>query len=821
MRNRLLAFLVLFVLLLVSRSSYAQDLLKAKDLSQFKVELLTETEITRLKTQMINAKMTIEQAEQIAISKGMPPAEFAKLKQKLLATNASGSNTGKLNSPSSSAEKEKQLRTNNSIDSLDTDVYDKMGRTKPLINPLIFGSELYTGVAPSFEPNLNLATPVNYILGPGDQLDISVYGIQIYDGQFAVNTEGNIAVPNVGVIKIAGLTIEAATEKIKTAMSKVYQQLRTEGAKLSVTLSKIRSIHVTVIGSNMPGNFTVSSLSTVFNVLYLAGGPSEFGSFREIELYRNNRLERKIDLYRLLLHGDYTDNVGLKDNDVIRIPSYKNRVELQGQLKRPGIFEVLPNENFSDIVAFASGFTDTAYYAAVKVFQRNDKERKVADLTSANFGTYKPQSGDVFIVSKILNRFENRVKITGAVFRPDMYELTAGLKVADLIRKADGLKEDAFTGRGQILRLQEDLTRSILSFDVRKALSGDPANNVPLIREDEILISSVHELRDSFRVTIQGEIRMPGEYEYVENLTLKDLIMQAGGVTDAAYNSIEIARMIKRDSVLQSDNRASNIIRTGTSIDLNTTTENIPLQPFDVVTIRKKAGYILPESVLVTGQVQYPGPYVLSSRNERVSDILRRAGGFTPDAFPDGAYLKRSKTKEELESAKDIITQLQKETGDSTNLSFVESDVNKNIVKVPLDLNRIIQAPGSIEDITLKEKDELFIPKFDAQVKVSGGVLLGTQLPYDKANNFTDYIYAAGGYSGDGWKKKAYIVYANGKAATLKHFLFFTLYPKVTPGSEIIVPKKPQRNKASMAEIIGISSALASLAGVVIAILSL
>ncbi len=813
--NKLFTLLFLFIALLCNTQTiHGQDLLKGKDLSQVRVDQLTDADLAKFKAQLSSSGLTIEQAEQMALAKGMPPAEFAKLKLRL-SENKANSEIGKLNA---SKEPIASGKRNNSSDTLD--IYSKTERTKPLINPLIFGSELYTGIAPSFEPNLNLATPLNYILGPSDQILVSVYGVQQYEGELTVSSEGAISIPNVGQIKLAGMTIEAATQKLKTVMgNSVYTYLKSGESKLSVTLSKIRSIKVTVIGSNRPGNFTVSSLATVFNVLYVAGGPSPFGSFREIELFRNNKLERKIDLYRLLFQGDQSDNVGLKDNDVIRIPAYKTRVELQGQVKRPGIFEVLSGESFSKVLAYASGFTDTAYQASTKVFQRSDTERKIFDLSLSAYNTYQPQSGDVFVISKILNRFQNRIQISGAIYRPDAYELTPGLKVADLIRRADGLKKDAFTDRGQIIRLQEDTRRSILSFDIKKALAGDETNNMLLQREDEVLISSVLDLRDSFRITIQGEIRLPGKYDYIENLTLKDIILQAGGFTDAAYKNIEIARLIKRDSISSADSRASIIINTQLNGDLSTSDINIPLQPFDVVTIRRLAGYVLPQSVSILGQVQYPGPYVLSNRNERVSDLIKRAGGYTPGAYPEGAYLKRYKSADEKLRAKEVAIKLEKRLKDSSGT--ITDEILRDYDKVPLNLVYISSNPGSIEDMVLKANDELYIPNFDAQVKISGEVLLATQIPYQKKNNLKDYINEAGGFNANAWKKKAYVVYANGKAATTSHFLFLKFYPKIQPGSEIIVPRKTEKREVSTGEIIGISSALASLAGVVIAILRL
>jgi protein involved in polysaccharide export with SLBB domain len=815
LRKSVKIILIVMITLAFGIDSYGQDLLKAKDLSQLKVDLLTDADVAKLKAQMSGSGMTIDQAEQVALSRGMPAAEVAKLRQRL---TAPASNLSKEALKDGKTAMPLPSRTSSSADSLD--VYDKVETTKPLINPLIFGSELYTRVAPSFEPNLNLATPMNYILGPGDQLQVSVYGVQLYEGELTVSADGYVSIPSVGQVKVAGLTIEAVTQKLKVLMGNtVYPYLKSGGSKLSVTLGRIRSIRVTVIGSNHPGNFTVSSLSTVFNVLYLAGGPSTFGSFREIELLRDNKVIAHIDLYRLLLRGDQSDNIGLKDNDVIRIPPYKSRVELQGQVKRPGIFEVLPSENFIDVLDFASGLTDTAYKASVKVFRRGEKERVIFDLANDQFNTYKPQSGDLFVFSKMLNRFQNRVTINGAVMRPDVYELSPGLRAADLIRKADGLKEDAYTGRAQITRSQEDLTKAILSFDVRKALAGDPENNPLLVKEDELLVSSVLDIRDSFKIKIQGEIRKPGIYDYVENLTLKDLILQAGGVTDAAFNNIEIARLIKRDTVDVLDVRASNIIRTSISVDMSVQSANVPLQPFDVVTIRRKAGYILPESVTITGQVQYPGPYVLSTRTERVSDIIKRAGGLTPNAYPAGAYLKRFKTEQEKKKSELVVRKVQGNVKDST--SGIVEEITRDFDQIPLDMEVIAREPGSIDDIILKANDELFIPKFDAQVKINGAVLLATQVPYQKSYNLKDYVNEAGGYSGDAWHQKSYVVYANGKAATTKHFLFFKFYPKIEPGSELIVPLRPVSKRTSITEIIGISSGIASLAGIVIALLRL
>jgi protein involved in polysaccharide export with SLBB domain len=790
--------LVLFFIVFCT-IGFSQDLLKGKDLSQIKVDAISASDFAKLKAQLSSSGMTPDQAEQMAIAKGLPISEAAKLKQRL------NSNTTVLKA---GAETNNLVRENANTETVDNVKETKVGS---LINPLIFGSELYTNTALNFEPNLKLATPTNYILGPDDQIAVSVYGVQEYFGNLQISPEGSVSIPNVGEVKLAGLTIEAATQKLKTVMgNSVYSYLKSGGSKLSVTLSKIKTISITIIGSNRPGNYKISSFASVFNALFAAGGPSANGSFREIELLRNNKLVKKIDLYRFLVNGDQSDNLGLKDNDVIRIPVYKVRVEIQGQVKRPGIFEVLAGEPISKVLEYASGFTDTAYQASIKVFQRTEKERVVKDLLAIEYNKFQPKAGDVYIVSKTLNKFQNRVTISGAIFRPDTYELTSNLRVAELIKKADGLTQDAYTERGQIVRYQEDLTKSIISFDVKKALIGEEANNLILQKEDEVIISSVQDLKDKFKVTIQGEVRMPGVYDYLSKLTLKDLILQAGGLTDAALQSVEIARLIKRDSLQIGDQQSSELINfTLDGKSFGESNSNVKLMPFDLITIRRLPGYIPPVSVLISGQVQFPGSYALANSNERVSDLLKRAGGFIQGAYPEGAYLKRFKTENEKTQSLEIVKTLQKNVEDSS--VSLKEEILKEYDKIPLDMVSILKNPGSYSDIFLKVNDELYIPKYNPQVKVSGEVLLSTQIPFNANQVYKDYINSAGGYSSNALKSKTYVVYANGRASATKHFLFFKKYPKIEPGSELIIPKKREKKSTSITEIAGFATVILSL----------
>ncbi|WP_153798257.1 SLBB domain-containing protein [Foetidibacter luteolus] len=796
----------------VCQCGFGQDLMRNANLSQIKIDQISDADFLKYQQRLKSSGLTAEQAIQLAVSRGLPAREAEKLRQRLSMMGGTAARTGSSRQSGDTAGM-----------GLDTDSTDSVKADlprNPLIDPRIFGSELFNNASLTFEPNLKIATPLNYEVGPGDELEVAVYGIQEVNHNLRVSNEGFIYVPNVGQVRVAGLTIEAATQVIKNRMGNtVYPSLRSGGSKASVNLAGIRSIRITVIGSNKPGNYTISSLSTVFNALFVCGGPSPVGSFREIELIRNNKLYKKIDLYRFLVNGDQTDNVGLRDNDVIRIPSYKTRVEIKGYVKRPGIFEILHGETFKNLLEYSSGFADSAYRASVKVTQFTDRELKVKDISSNDFAGYQPQAGDQYEVDKILNRFANRVNITGAVFRPGTYELTQGLTVGELIRKADGLKEDAYTARGQIIRLRDDLSKEIVSFDARTTVTG--ANVIPLRREDSIIIKSIFDLKDEYFVSVQGEIRSPGTYEYSQNLSLKDALVQAGGLTDAAYpQRIEVARLIRRDSLTRQDIRASDIIEISGMEDLSSPQKNLQLQPFDVVSVRRKPGYLTLQSVRVTGELQYPGPYVLAKREERVSDLIARAGGFSPEAFKEGAYLKRYDRDEERKKLKRLQAEkIQEGLKDSTD--DVEEDLVREFDQIPLDIAKIMANPGSLEDVVLQAGDEFHVPKFNAQVRINGSVLFPTQIPYNEKYSFKDYLSSAGGVADNGRKRKSYILYANGKAASVRNFLFFKTYPRVMPGSEIIVPKKAERQGIRPGEAIGLASALASLAGVVIAILNL
>ncbi|KOP39478.1 sugar transporter [Flavobacterium sp. WLB] len=786
--------LILFLSVLTSFNVHAQDILKSKDLSTVRVDYLSQDDLANISAQLKSNNMTIDQVEPMALSKGMSKEEFDKLKSKL---NAMAGGTINKNSSTNTGNKVEFGRNQEKIIN---------NKVKDSANAIIFGSELFDNPNLNFEPDLKLATPLNYILGPGDELQISIYGVQEYNANIPVSTEGKISIQYVGQISVAGMPIEAATQKIKSAIANVYSTVKSGQSQVSVSLSQIRTIKITVVGGKQPGNYSISSLATVYNALHLAGGPGKNGSYRNIELIRNNKIFRNIDIYRFLVKGDQSDNVNLKDNDVIRIPAYNQRVKVQGEVKRPGVFEMKKGESFSDLLNFASGFNELAYTASVNVVQKTGKEFKVQDINESDFSTYIPQSGDVFRITKILDRFENRIKIEGAVFRPDYYSFSEGMRISDLITRAEGLKEDAYSKRARIIRLKSDLTTEIVNVDLNAALAGDINADVELKREDIITVYSILDFREEYKVTIDGEVKKPGVYEYVENITLNDLIIQVGGLTGSASKRVEVARMVKSDVINDNDPKRIELLQLEISSDNNEQAKNFILKPFDVVNIRKIAVYEKPQMVTISGAVAYPGKYVLANKKEKVYDIVMRAGGLTSISNIEGLKIKRPIKKEEIEKLESIDLNLSK------NDSLKEKLADIKFSTIPVDWRKIEKNRNHYSNVTLFPGDEITVAVYNEGVKVTGNVLLTSEIPYRSGKGFKYYINAVGGVNNKGWKKKAYIIYPNGKADVTKSFLFFRSYPTVEPDSQIVVPEKPETKRMTTGEWVSIGSVITSLA---------
>ncbi|WKL46003.1 SLBB domain-containing protein [Flavobacterium pectinovorum] len=830
--KKLIYVLTLFFILLMSFNANAQDIIKSKDLSTVKVDYLSDDEIGKIVSQLKSNSASIDDVESMALSKGMSQNEFDKLRTRVKEYEKKNS------SDKDKKDKNKKDKDKKDKDKLkDTDEDSEFGRKqekiknekiKDSLNALIFGSELFDNPTLSFEPDLKMATPVNYVLGPGDKLEVSVYGVQQFDDTVPVNFEGKITIENVGQIAVAGMSIEAATQKIRAAIARVYSTVRSGQSQVSVSLSDIRTIKVTIVGGKQPGNYSISSLASVYNALHLAGGPGKNGSYRNIELIRNNKVYKNVDIYKFIVKGDQSENVNLRDNDVIRIPAYTERVVVEGEVKRPGIFEMKKGETFSDLLNFASGFNEFAYTASVNVLQKTGKEFKVHDINESEFGSYMPKSGDVFKVTKILNRFENRIKIEGAVFRPDYYSYSEGMRISDLITRAEGIKEDAYTKRARIIRLKTDLTTEIVNVDLSAALSGDLNSDIELKREDIVTVYSILDFREEYKITIDGEVKNPGEYEYFDNLTLNDLVVQVGGLTGSASKRVEIARMVKSDAIDDSDPKRIELVELEITADNNEQIKNFVLKPFDVINIRKMAVYEKPEMVKVSGAVTYPGKYVLANKRETVYNVVMRAGGLTSIANLDGMKIKRPIKEEQIEQLESVNLNLDKKQITEEGKDLKESNLKEKdtlssklskklrdelkFATIPVNWEKIVKDKNHYSNVTLFPGDEIEVAVYNEGVKVTGNVLLTSEIPYRSGKGFRYYIDAVGGVDYKGWKKKAYIIYPNGKASVTGSFLFFRSYPKVTPDSQIVVPEKPEMKKMSAGEWAGIGSALASIA---------
>jgi protein involved in polysaccharide export with SLBB domain len=622
----------LFFIIMIS----AQLVFSQANYADVRVDELSDAKIREMMQRAESVGYNDAQLEQMAAAQGMKPEEVAKLRTRVAKIRAgSGApNDSKGNAVQSTA----RTSASGNIQGDSTIKVDVLAD----LRPKIFGSELFSKSNLSFEPNLRMATPRGYIIGPDDQLLIDLSGDNDVNYDLKVSPDGTIRLQYVGPVSVGGLSIEQATSKIRNSLASTYPSVRSGRTSIAVNLGNIRSIKVTILGEVIkPGSYTLSSLSSVFNALDASGGPNSNGSFRKIQVIRNNKVVSTVDVYDLLLNGIQRGNIRLQDQDVINIPVYQSRVEIAGEVKRPALFEVLAGENLADVIRFAGGFSNQAYTAQIKVLQNTNKERSITDVPAENFNTYGPLNGDKYVVEKILDRFANRVSITGAVFRGGEFELDNGLTLKGLISKAEGLTEDAFLNRGYINRLNADNTPSLISFDVAKVLAGtDP--DITLQREDRVTISSLFDLRDEYKVSIQGEVRRPGTFNYGDNMSLEALIQMAGGFQEGATpNRIEISRRIRNSDALSTSAKTADLFTVNVDQNLKLESDTFKLQPFDIVSVRNSTGYVVQRQVKVEGEVLYPGVYTITSKDERLSDLVKRAGGLTPSAYTEGDLGRR------------------------------------------------------------------------------------------------------------------------------------------------------------------------------------
>jgi polysaccharide biosynthesis/export protein len=775
---------LLIFLSLVSLSTFAQ---------KPKIDDLTDDQIKEFLQKAQASGMNESQIEKAALMQGYSPADVAKMRDRLNKITNDKSNKN-INEAENGSRRTTPIQAGNpkKKEETDKDGISKDSVVIDIVKPKVFGMSMFAAGGLSFEPDLRIATPKNYQLGPDDELNIDIFGNALDNYKVKVSTEGTIRILNLSPIYVNGLSIEAASERIVGRLRQLYQGINVPGSGVSaqITLGNIRSIKVTITGEvTKPGTYTVSSLSTIFNALYAAGGPSENGSFRNIRVIRDNKVVKILDLYDFLLRADQKDNIRLQDQDVIRIAEYETRVEVTGEVKRPMIFEVEKTETLKDVLRFAGGFTDRAYTYTIGLKRNTARELKLINISQEEVGTFIPQRGDKYTVGKILERFENRVSIKGSVFREGDFAIESGVNtVKELIKKAEGIKEDAFMNRATISRQKEDNDVTIIAFDLGKLMRGEIAD-IPLKREDVITIRSIKSLRQKRVISIDGEVNKAGKFDFVEGLTIADIIVLANGFTDAASNAkIELSRRVKDDTTGLDTNQNVRIESFEVDKDLKIRTEDarVTLQPFDRIYVRKSPRYENQKSVYIEGEVKYPGAYTIKDKSQRITDLINLAGGLKEGAFPKGATFNRDSTK------------------------------------IAIDLSIVLQVPAVTENILLLDGDRLFVPRELQTVKLSGEVLNPISVAYRPNQGLKDYIAQAGGLTEKAAKRRIFVRYANGFSDQTRTFLFFKSYPKVEQGSEIIVPaiRDDNANKLSTGERIAIVGAVSSLSLVIINILN-
>jgi protein involved in polysaccharide export with SLBB domain len=659
----------------------------------------------------------------------------------------------------------------------------------------VFGSELFSGVDPLFVPNLKIATPKGYVIGPEDELQLDIYGNNIATQKMMVSPDGFVTLKYAGPVNVSGMTIEQAASVFKARLTKFYPALANGGTKLQLTLGSLRSIQVIVVGAvKKPGTITLPSVAKLFNALYASGGPLENGSFRNIELVRNSKVVAVADLYDFILKGEQTSNLTLQDNDVIRVPFAKQQVVLEGGVNRKGIFEIGEKESIQQLLDFAGGFKSNAFRGRITGTRYTDVEKKVIDIAKTDFQTFHLLHGDSLYVDSVIDRYENRVYISGAVFKPGAYALDKDLDVKGLIQKAQGLKEDAFVGRVNMVRLKEDRTKEYKSFGLKEILSGN--EKIALRREDSLHVLSILELRDSTTVSVLGLVRKPGDYRYEDSLSLQSILLQAGGFQENATPSrIEIGRRKMGVNPSEKGSNTSEIIQLDLNKDLSKIGSDVFLKPFDVISVKADPSKVKQVSVKISGEVLYAGTYTLSNPEERLSSVVNRAGGLLPYADINGAKLIRKKEKVDTAQIKrlalstiKISTFDDKDKDKDTSKLVKDDELKSQTTEVALDLSRILENPGSVEDLTLQDSDELIVPRFVNTVAVSGEVLKPVTIQYEEGKGLSNYLSAAGGFTRNAYKNRVFIVYSNGRSSKTHAFLMFRSYPKVLPGCSIFVP---------------------------------
>ena len=766
-----------------------------------RAQMSDDAVVAYVKDGMAAGKSQKDMAKELA-ARGVTQAQAERIKAKYEQEQASQSTATKV-----AGVQERQRRLNEGA--LETAAGDVDAVSAEIAAPgqkEVFGRGIFRQGGLTFAPSSNLPTPVNYVLGPGDEVIIDIWGTNQATIRQTISPDGTINVPDIGIINLNGMTVKEADSYMRRKLGQIYS-VDGEDAKseIKLTLGNIRTIQVNMMGEVAnPGTYYLSSLSNLYHALHRAGGVSALGSLRDIQLIRKGKVIATVDIYDFIREGKMNTTI-LEEGDIINVPTYKIIVDIAGNVKRPMSYELKPGETIADLIDYAAGFTGDAYTDNIRLIRKNGKEYQIFTINEPEYSTFKLMEGDGLAVGAMLDRFANKLEIKGAIYRPGTYELGNEVKtVSQLIAKAEGLKGDAFTNRALLTREREDLTLEIIPVDIKAVLNG-AAEDLNLQKNDVLYIPSIHDLNDLGSITVDGEVAKPGTFVYAENTTLEDAIMLAGGLLESASTvNIEVRRRIKNPTSKEQTETIGEVFtfafKNGYVLDGE---DGFILQPYDQVYVRRSPGYVAQTNVTISGEVIFPGSYVLTHKEERLSDLVKKAGGLNNWAYVKGARLLRQMNDEErarLQSTVKILDSAR----DSINMSQI--DVSE-VYSVGIDLQKALANPGSDADIVLRESDNLIIPEYSSTVKISGNVMYPNTVTYNSNMTVKDYVTQAGGYGFRSKKSKAYVVYMNGTVAKAKKLSKNV----VEPGCEIVVPQK-REPKGNLSNILSISTTAASLA---------
>ena len=700
-----------------------------------------------------------------------------------------------------------RMRTNNEV--ADNEIVTHEGTDAPTIveeqtapgGKRVFGRDIFNNKNLSFEPQMNIATPQNYVLGPGDQLILDIYGASQSTLTLTVSPDGDVTIPEFGPVHVSGLTVTAAQKRIRDKIGSYYVD-----SDIKTSLGQTRTIMVNVMGEvRVPGTYTLSAFATVFHALYKAGGISSLGTLRNIKVFRQGRQISVVDIYEFILNGRLAGNVRLQDNDVIQVGTYDCLVDITGRVKRPMAYEMRRNESLSTLLKYSGGFTGDAYKKLLRVLRKSDDLKSVYNVEEFELVDFRVEDGDSVIVDSIINRYKDMVEVKGAVFRPGMYRLGEKVhSVRSLLEMASGLTEEAMSSRAVMRRMKPNRTQQVLSIDIEGILNGTTPD-VALQNEDVLFIPTIAEHQNLRTLTIDGQVIFPGTYEYADNMTIEDLILQAGGLTDAASTAkIDVSRRLRDPSAteagLEIAKTFSFSLKDNYVVDGD---RSFTLEPYDIVQVRMSPAFQSPIRVTVEGEVAYQGNYTMELKNQRLSDVVKAAGGAVPGAYVRGARLERRMTEAERARLHEVI-RIARQSADGSDSIALDKLATAEVYTVGIHLDEALANPGSTQDIELMDGDRLVIPRFNHTVRISGDVNAPNTVAYDEGKGYKHYVKQAGGFGNRARKGHTYIIYLNGTMAMAKE-------GRIEPGCEIVVPTKAPRNGNALAQWLGIGTSFASL----------